>query len=110
MTRTSRDRRLAADAVELALGQHAQQARLQRRRHVADLVEEQRAAVGLFEAAAAQRVGAGERALLVAEQLRFEQLLRNRRGVQRDERPCWRAGCADAARAPPAPCRCPTRR
>ena len=47
------DRRVAADAVELAVGQHAQQARLQVRRHVADLVEEQRAALGLLEAAAA---------------------------------------------------------
>jgi acyl-CoA reductase-like NAD-dependent aldehyde dehydrogenase len=45
------DQLAAADAEELALGQHPQQARLQRRRHVADLVEEQRAAVGLLEAA-----------------------------------------------------------
>ncbi len=54
--------RLAANAVELAFREHAQQARLQRRGHVADLVEEQRAAIGLLEAAAALRVGAGERA------------------------------------------------
>ena len=47
-------RHLAADAIELAFGQHAQQSRLQLRRHVADFVEEQRAAVGLLEAAAAQ--------------------------------------------------------
>ena len=70
------DRRLAADAIELAFGQHAQQARLQRQAHVADLVEEQRAAIGLLEAAAAQRIGAGERALLVAEQFGLEQLAR----------------------------------
>jgi hypothetical protein len=43
---------VAADAVELAVRQHAQQARLQVERHVADLVEEQGAAVGLLEAAA----------------------------------------------------------
>src|SRR5208337_307313 len=42
-------RGLTAHSIELALGQHPQQARLQRRRHVADLVEEERAAVGLFE-------------------------------------------------------------
>ena len=47
------DRLVAADAVEAAVGQHAQQPRLQLRRHVADLVEEQRAAFGLLEAAAA---------------------------------------------------------
>ena len=35
------DQLASADAEELALGQHAQQSRLQRRRHVADLVEEQ---------------------------------------------------------------------
>ena len=70
------NRRLAADAIELAFRQHAQQARLQRRGHVADLVEEQRAAVGLLEAAAALRVRAGERALLVTEQLGLEQVRR----------------------------------
>ena len=48
-------RRVAADAVVLAVREHAQQAHLQVRRHVADLVEEQRAAFGLLEAAAAQR-------------------------------------------------------
>ena len=62
------DQFAAADAEELALGQHAQQARLQRGRHVADLVEEQRAAIGLLEAADVALAGAGERAGLVAEQ------------------------------------------
>jgi hypothetical protein len=47
---------------------------LHRRRHLADLVEEQRAAVGELEAALAARCAAGERALLVAEQLALEQL------------------------------------
>jgi hypothetical protein len=51
---------VSAHAVELPFRQHAQQARLQRRRHVADFIEEQRAAVGLLEAAEAQRIGAGE--------------------------------------------------
>ena len=46
-------RDLSADAIELALREHAQQPRLQLRRHVADLVEEQRAAVRLLEAPAA---------------------------------------------------------
>ena len=79
-------RDLAADAVELALGEHPQQPGLQRRRHVADLVEEQRATVGLLEAATAQRIRAGERALLVPEQFALEQIGRERRGIQRDER------------------------
>ena len=53
--------------------------------HVADFVEEQRAAVGLLEAADALLVGAGEGALLVAEQLRLEQVLLQRRAVHLDE-------------------------
>jgi hypothetical protein len=40
------DQFAATDAEEFAFGQHPQQARLQGRRHVADLVEEQRAAIG----------------------------------------------------------------
>ena len=81
------DRLVAADAVVVAVGQHAQQARLQLRGHVADLVEEQRATLGLLEAAAPHRLRAGESAALVAEQLAFQQVARDRRGVQRDERP-----------------------
>ena len=80
------DQLAPADAEELALGQHAQQARLQRQRHVADLVEEQRAAVGLFETADVALLRAGERAGFVAEQFAFEQFGGNRGGVERDER------------------------
>ena len=63
------NRHLAAHAVELALGEYTQQAGLQGGRHVADLVEEQRTAIGLLEAADAPRLGAREGALLVPEQL-----------------------------------------
>ncbi|MPT37047.1 MAG: long-chain fatty acid--CoA ligase, partial [Achromobacter sp.] len=52
----------AAHPIEAAFGQHAQQPRLELDRHVADFVQEQRAAVRFLEAAAAQRVGAGESA------------------------------------------------
>ena len=62
------DRRAAADGGVFALLQHAQQPRLRLHRHVADLVEEQRAALRLLEAAGTAGVGAGERALLVPEQ------------------------------------------
>ena len=77
---------VAADAIELPVGQDAQQPRLQVERHVADLVEEERAAVGLLEAPAPRRLRAGEGAALVAEELRLEQVLRDRRRVDRDER------------------------
>jgi hypothetical protein len=64
----------AAQRHHLPLLQHAQQPRLHRQRHVADLVEEQRAAVGLADAARrAVAAGAGEGAGPVAEQLGFDQ-------------------------------------
>ncbi|MNF85416.1 hypothetical protein D3C84_678090 [compost metagenome] len=80
------DRGVAADPVELAIGQHAQQAGLGVGRHVADFVEEQGTAVGLLEAPAALVGGAGEGAFFVAEQLGFHQVFGDRRHVQRDER------------------------
>ena len=80
------DRVVAADRHELALLEDAQQPRLGLERHVADLVEEQGAALGLLEPADAARVGAGERALLVAEQLALDQLARDRRHIDGDER------------------------
>ena len=81
------DRLGAADALELALLQHAQQLDLHVGRQVADLVEEQRAAVGQLEAAEPPRDRAGERALLVAEQLRLEHAGRERGAVHAHERP-----------------------
>ncbi len=77
---------LAADAADLALLQHAQQLALHAGRHLADLVEEQRAAVGDLEQAARVVLGAGEGAARVAEQRRFEQRLRDRGAVFADER------------------------
>ena len=56
-------------------------------RQLADLVEKQRAAMRQLETARLARVGAGERALLVAEQLGLEQRLGNRGAVDGDERP-----------------------
>jgi hypothetical protein len=56
-----------------------------RRGSISLLVEQQRAAARLLELADAARGRAGERTLLVAEQLGFEQVLRDRRAVDRDE-------------------------
>ena len=77
---------LAAEARELAVLQHLQQLGLQRRAHVADLVEEHRAVVGELELARLVLDRAGEGAALEAEQLRFEQLGRQRGAVHLDER------------------------
>ena len=78
-------RHVAAHAVELPVGQHAQQARLQIRRHLADFVQEQRAAVGLLEAPGPLRGGAGKGPALVAEELALHQILRDRGRVDGDE-------------------------
>ena len=67
------DRLVAADPLERLFLQHAQDLALRRQRHVADLVEEQRAAVALLELADPPPLGAGEGALLVAEQLALQQ-------------------------------------
>ena len=80
------DHALAADAVDLAGLERAQQAGLGVHRHVADLVKKQRAALGLLEFARRAGDGAGEGALFVAEQFRLDQLRRNRRHIDRDER------------------------
>ena len=64
---------VASDPLERLLLQQAQDLGLQARRHVADLVEEERAAVALLELADAAAVGAGEGALLVPEQLALQQ-------------------------------------
>ena len=79
-------RLVAADALELALLQHAQELGLHRGRHLTDLVEEERATVRELEAPDASRARASERAGLVAEQLALEQALRKRGAVQFDER------------------------
>ena len=74
-----------ADALEVAGLEHAQQLRLQVQRHVRDLVEEQRAAVGELEAADAIGLGVGEGALHVAEQLALEDAFGEAAGVDGDE-------------------------
>ena len=87
MTRTSTVLRAGrADPLELAFLQHAQELDLDVRRQVADLVEEDRAAVGQLEAPGPHRDGAGERALFVSEQLALDQRRRQRRAVDAHER------------------------
>lgn len=81
-----RHRVAAAKTVNRTLLQKPQQARLAFVRQVADLVEQQRAAVRGFDVADLARVRAGKRATLVAEQFRLQQVRRNRTAVDRDER------------------------
>src|SRR4029079_6889642 len=87
-----------AEALDLALLEDAQELDLHVARQVTDLVEEQGAAVGGLEAALAARGGSGEGPLLVAEQLRLEDALRDGGAVDRHERPAGaRAVLVDAA-------------
>ncbi len=74
-----------ADALVLLVLDEAQQLGLQRQREVADLVEEQRAAIGLIDPAQGAFGGSGERAAVVAEQLAFHQVRRQRGAVDGDE-------------------------
>jgi hypothetical protein len=75
----------AADPVDHALLERAQELGLEAHIHLGDLVEQQRAAVGLLELADAPGDRAGEGALLVAEQLGFEERVGDRGAVHRDE-------------------------
>ncbi len=81
------DRRPAADALELALLEDAEQLGLGLQGQLADLVEEERAAVGQLEAADAPGDGAGEGALLVAEQLALDEPGGEGGAVDLDQRP-----------------------
>jgi hypothetical protein len=65
-----------ADTPNLLLLKDSQQLRLRPRREIGHLVEEQRAAVGLFDEAGAIGHRARERTFHVAEQLRLEKLVR----------------------------------
>ena len=68
-------RRITTDTVELSIGQNAQQTGLYVQRHIADFIEEQRTAIGLFETTLTYGIGAGKRPFLMAKQLRFNQVL-----------------------------------
>ena len=66
----------AAHRLHLARLDGAQDLRLHRERQLADLVDEERALVGLLEVAEPRRMRAGERALRVTEELGLGELAR----------------------------------
>src|SRR5687768_9758332 len=81
------ERGLRAEGYHLLLLQHAQQARLQPHGHVADLIEEQRAARGLQDLAFHPLLArARECARAIAEQLAFDQRFGDRRAIECNER------------------------
>ena len=87
--------------------EHAEELHLEVQRQLADLVEEERAAVGLLEEAAAVGRRVGERALLVAEELALEEVLGDGAAVDGDERRALArataCGCARATSSLPMP-------
>ena len=95
----------AADALEGLVDEDAQDLVLRLARHVADLVEIERAAVRLLERADLARGAVGG---LGAEQLVLHALRRDRRGVEDDERPGRARATARGWCARPVPCRRPT--
>src|SRR5262249_24369668 len=74
-----------AEALDLSFLEHAQDLGLRLSAHVADLVEKNGAAVGLFELAHLLLGGACEGSFLMAEQLALDQLLWYGRAVHLDE-------------------------
>ena len=104
------DALVAPQLGELGVLQHVEQLRLQRRLHLADLVEHEGAAVRLLELADAGRRGTGEGTPLVAEELALEEVGRERRAVDLHERTVAACGALmDRARRR-APCRRRSRR
>jgi hypothetical protein len=88
-----------ADAPDLACFEDAQQLRLLLERKLADLVEEDGAAVRVLERSRTIAGCAGERALHVSEELGLDEIGAERAAVDHDERPVFsRARFMDAAR------------
>src|SRR5882762_5523329 len=82
---SNRDGPLAAERLHLSLLQSAQQLRLRGERQIDNLIEEQRAAPGKLELSLLALMGAGEGALLVAEQLRLDQRVGDGTAIDRDK-------------------------
>src|SRR3989454_12686075 len=81
-----RDGPLASERLHLAFLQCSQQLGLRGKRKVDDLIEEQRPAPGYLELPLLALMCPRERALLVAEQLRLDERVRDRAAVDGDER------------------------
>src|SRR4051812_24576925 len=78
-------RSLASESAKLSGLQNTKELRLGSERHLTDLVEEKRAAVGLDEEAAMRLGGAGECSACMPEELALGERLWHRRAVDRDE-------------------------
>src|SRR5439155_18685242 len=86
-----RDRSHPTDPAQLAMIQHLEELRLHLRRHLGELVEEQRAAGHQLEKPGLLAHRPGERASLVPEKLALQELIRHCPAVEIDE---WLGGAA----------------
>src|SRR6185312_11647051 len=77
----------ASQALELSLLEHPQELYLDGSRHIANLIEEQRAFIRQFEFSRLAGKRARKRSLFEAEQLAFKESVRNGGAVDLDERP-----------------------
>src|SRR5213076_1049478 len=80
------DRLSPSETADAALLDGAEELSLQAGRELAHLVQQEGAAVGHFEQAFLRRLGPGEGASLITEQLRLQEILGNRRTVDGKER------------------------
>src|SRR5260221_4050089 len=81
-----RDRLFATQPLHAFLLKHSQQLDLSARRHVANLVQENSSMVRLLKSPNPTKLRPRKSPTLVAEQLAFEQSLRNCRAIDRHER------------------------
>ncbi len=85
-------RRIGAYCLNLTVFQEPQQQRLHAQAHLADLIEEERAAMRELELTHLVSVGAGEASFDVSEELRLEQRFRKSRAIDRDKRMMYDVG------------------
>src|SRR5208282_287620 len=76
----------AAEGAQLALLDDAQELDLSRGREIADLIEEESATLGGLEVAGLRAIGAGKSASMVAEELGFDDIFRERATIDGNER------------------------
>ena len=100
-----RDRGAAADPLDHPLLKEAQQLDLERQRDVADLIEEQGAALRQLDLARRRLDRPGKSAALISEQLGLKQVLRNCRAIDGDELARCRATISREPRGRATPCR-----
>ena len=87
ITRTSiRFEVCTTDSLYLAILQYAEQFCLEKNRHISDLIQKQRSALGCFEQSGFITDCSRKSAFGVPEELAFEQRLRDRAAIDRDKR------------------------